>query len=139
LQTVAYFDLPRAGWQPPTLIDFGVGEPYALWDPVEGLKCALHERGPEVDPDAKPTAAADGVLARTIDWASSRFAGLTRPRRVETCLYTNTPDERFIFERRGALVLGSACSGQGFQFAPVSGDRLARLAIAASAPTEVSA
>jgi sarcosine oxidase len=43
-------------------------------------------------------------------------------------MYTNTPDERFILERRGRVVAGSACNGQGFQFAPETGERLARLA-----------
>jgi sarcosine oxidase len=139
-QTVVYFDLPTNGRRPPTLVDFGAGEPYGLWDPREGLKFALHERGPVVDPDADPRAPDREALRRTIDWARSRIAGLTgEPRRVETCLYTNTPDERFILERHGALVIGSACSGQGFQFAPESGERLARLATGAEVPTEVSA
>jgi sarcosine oxidase len=43
-------------------------------------------------------------------------------------MYTNTADESFILERHGAIVLGSACSGHGFKFAPLIGERLARLA-----------
>ena len=43
-------------------------------------------------------------------------------------MYTNTPDEQFILERRGRIVVGSACNGQGFQFAPETGEQLARLA-----------
>jgi sarcosine oxidase len=47
---------------------------------------------------------------------------------VETCLYTNTEDESFVLERRGRLVVGSPCSGHGFKFAPLIGERLASLA-----------
>ena len=40
-------------------------------------------------------------------------------------MYTNAPGERFVIERRGRIVIGSACNGQGFQFAPQTGERLA--------------
>ena len=58
---------------------------------------------------------------------------LADPRPVETqsCLYTTTADERFILERRGRVVVGSACSGHGFKFAPAIGSRLAALAMQA--------
>jgi sarcosine oxidase len=39
-----------------------------------------------------------------------------------------TPDERFVCERRGRYVVGSACSGHGFKFAPAVGELLAGLA-----------
>ena len=48
---------------------------------------------------------------------------------AETCLYTTTADESFLLERRGRVVVGSACSGHGFKFAPAVGERLARLAL----------
>ena len=41
-------------------------------------------------------------------------------------MYTNTSDERFILERHDRVVVGSACSGHGFKFAPLIGERLAR-------------
>jgi sarcosine oxidase len=34
-----------------------------------------------------------------------------------------------VLERRGRIVVGSACSGHGFKFAPVVGRRLAALAL----------
>jgi sarcosine oxidase len=45
-----------------------------------------------------------------------------------TCLYTTTPDESFVVDRRGPIVVGSACSGHGFKFTPLTGRRLADLA-----------
>ena len=47
----------------------------------------------------------------------------------QTTLYTTTADEQFILERRGRVVVGSACSGHGFKFAPAVGRRLAELAL----------
>ena len=43
-------------------------------------------------------------------------------------MYTNAPGEQFVLERHGRIVVGSACSGQGFQFAPDTGERLAPMA-----------
>src|SRR5581483_4966980 len=48
------------------------------------------------------------------------------------CLYTNTPDEAFVIERRGPVVVGSPCSGHGFKFTPLIGRRLAELATLAA-------
>jgi sarcosine oxidase len=50
------------------------------------------------------------------------------PTRSETCIYTMTPDQDFVLDRRGALVVGSACSGHGFKFGPLLGELLADLA-----------
>ena len=48
---------------------------------------------------------------------------------AQSCFYTTTDDERFILERHGRIVVGSACSGHGFKFAPAVGKRLAALAL----------
>src|ERR1700677_390335 len=45
-----------------------------------------------------------------------------------TCLYTSTPSEDFILDRRGAIVVVSACSGHGAKFAPLTGEIAADLA-----------
>ena len=47
---------------------------------------------------------------------------------AESCFYTTTDDERFVIERHGRIVVGSACSGHAFKFAPAIGKRLAALA-----------
>jgi sarcosine oxidase len=106
---------------------------YALADPLFGLKLGCHHCGPEVDPDA--TGEPDRVaVAELAAWASTVFPGVAaEPAAAETCLYTTTPDESFVLERHGRLVVGSACSGHGFKFAPAVGERLAGLALAALA------
>jgi sarcosine oxidase len=49
------------------------------------------------------------------------------PVALETCLYTTTPDEGFILDARGPIVIASTCSGHGFKFAPIVGELVARI------------
>ncbi len=127
-ETVAFFDLPDDDLVP-SLVDWDDPIFYALASPGQGLKAGLHHGGPVADPDAEgaPSAATVGLLREAV---SRRYPGAgPEPALVETCFYTNTDDERFIIERRGPIVVGSACSGHGFKFAPMTGRRLAELAL----------
>jgi sarcosine oxidase len=125
-ETVVYLRL--AGPPPPSLIDKVAGgrEAYALVAPGVGIKAGLHQTGPVVDPDLEG-APQPALAAEALEWARSRFP-TAEPAGQETCLYTNRPDNRFFIERRGPIVVGSACSGHGFKFAPWTGERLAALA-----------
>lgn len=100
---------------------------YALASPGAGLKAGLHHSGPVADPDDDP-APDEAVATWVASWAASRYQGLGGVRGRETCLYTNTADESFVLERHGRVVVGAACSGHGFKFAPVVGRTLAGLA-----------
>ena len=130
-ETVAYFK--REGPPPPSIVDLnaetGGHGMYSLHDPVHGLKAGAHHAGAEADPDteAPPDPA---IVERIISWVSDRFPDVDpSPVETQTCLYTTTPDESFILERRGRVVVGSACSGHGFKFAPAVGRGLADLAL----------
>ena len=69
------------------------------------------------------------VAAWTARWVAARFPEAGETLGAETCLYTNTSDEEFVLERRRpGVVVGSACSGHGFKFAPIVGRTLAALA-----------
>ncbi len=105
---------------------------YGLLGP-EGVKVAEHHTGHETSPDPNERsfeideAGRQRVEAYVNEW----FPGLLPvPVDAETCLYTTTPDERFLLERHGRVVVGSACSGHGFKFAPLIGKKLAELATA---------
>ena len=130
-ETVAYFK--REGPPPPSIVDLnaetGGHGMYSLSDPVHGLKAGAHHAGHEADPDQ--AAPADPQLVERIaDWVRARFPDVDpEPAGSESCLYTNTADESFVLERRGRVVVGSACSGHGFKFAPAVGRRLADLAL----------
>ena len=129
-ETVAFF---RQESVPPSIVELGTGGDhlmFSLHDPVYGLKAGAHHAGTVTDPDdlGEPDPA---LVERISSWVAERLPNADpEPVLVETCLYTTTPDERFILERRGNVVIGSACSGHGFKFAPAVGKRLADLALA---------
>ena len=131
-ETVAYFK--REGPSPPpSIVDLnaetGGHGMYSLHDPVHGLKAGAHHAGPVADPDeeAPPDPA---IVERIAAWVRERFPDVDPdPVEVQTCLYTSTADEHFVLERRGRVVVGSACSGHGFKFAPAVGRRLAALVL----------
>jgi sarcosine oxidase len=131
-ETICYFRLddPRPL---PSLVTVKRGKYahgfFALADPVHGLKVGLHKGGVEVEGDleGEPDPA---VVEQVAAWTRDRFQ-LADPEPVaaQTCLYTTLPEDEFVLERRGRVVVGSACSGHGFKFAPAVGERLARLAL----------
>jgi sarcosine oxidase len=130
-ETIAYFK--REGPPPPSIVDLnaetGGHGMYSLHDPVHGLKVGAHHAGPEVDPDTDggPDPA---IVERIASWVHERFPDVDPdPVEAQSCLYTSTADQHFVLERRGRVVVGSACSGHGFKFAPAVGRRLAALAL----------
>jgi sarcosine oxidase len=134
-ETLAYFALPGAE-ELPSLIDSLVPAPdraprpvtFGLLAPGVGLKAGIHQAGPTSDPDTEGSAD-PAVVEWTCTWVARRYRDANaRPLSTDTCFYTTTPDENFILERHGRIVVGSACSGHGFKFAPVVGERLAALA-----------
>ena len=130
-ETVCYFR-PENGRPIPSLVSFKpdshTHDMYSLADPVHGLKVGAHHAGPEVDPN-EPGEPEPRLIEQIANWTRGTYR-LAEPEPVaaETCLYTTTPDEAFVLERRGRLVIGSPCSGHGFKFAPAIGERLAALA-----------
>ena len=129
-ETVAYFRIPD-GIVPPSMVEWSNPAIYALFSPPTSWKVAEHHAGPVTAPDDEGLVSQESV-SRTSAWVAGRFPEADpRPHDAETCLYTNTPDEDFILERRGPIVIGSPCSGHGFKFAPAIGERLADLATSA--------
>jgi sarcosine oxidase len=130
-ETLAYFH--REGPPPPSIVDLnaetGGHGMYSLYDPVHGLKAGAHHAGAEADPDevGEPDPA---IVERIAAWVRERFPDIDPvPVEAQACVYTTTADQSFILERRGRVVIGSACSGHGFKFAPAVGRRLAALAL----------
>ena len=103
---------------------------YGLETPGEGVKVAEHGTGAVLDDPDDRTFDIDEIgRQRVIRYVQERLPGLDpRPSTELTCLYTSTPDSGFLLERRGRMVVGSACSGHGFKFTPLIGQRLADLA-----------
>jgi sarcosine oxidase len=125
-ETVSYFRLPdeRAV---PSVIDYANRETYALTAGPGLLKVGVHRTGPPTEPARAGTPDED-IVRFASEWAARTFPLATPdPAAVETCIYTNTDDARFMVERRDSVVVCSACSGHGFKFAPAVGVRVAEL------------
>jgi sarcosine oxidase len=131
-ETLCYFR-PEAGRPIPSVVSFKperhTHDMYSLFDPVYGLKVGAHHAGPEADPDV-PGEPEPDLIERITAWANDTYRlADPAPAAAQTCMYTTTPDESFVLERRGRVVVGSPCSGHGFKFAPAIGERLATLAL----------
>lgn len=117
-QTVAWFEMPAdIVASTPTVTQWSEREPYLLPD-GRRLKAAEHERGPELDPD-DPGGIDQTSVERLRGFLSGLFeAPVPDVAEADTCLYTNAPRDRIVIRTAGRVVAVSACSGQGFQYAP---------------------
>ncbi len=107
---------------------------YAVWAPGIGMKVGLEERAVPVDPDTRPHDAPADMVAALTAYVGRWFPGLDpRPLDPHTCLFTSTPDEHFVLDRRGAVVVVSPCSGHGFKFVPAIGRLAAAMATSGEA------
>jgi sarcosine oxidase len=123
-ETVAYFrtEMPRV----PVLVAWSDPAFYALPTAL-GIKAGHHIAGPPANPDEEGSPD-DAALTRLAEGVTGMFDGVDpEPHLAETCFYTNTSDEHFVLERHGPVVVGSPCSGHGFKFSPLIGQRLADL------------
>jgi sarcosine oxidase len=130
-ETVVYFH--REGPPLPSVVELDEATRhhamYALHDPLHGLKAGAHHAGRATDPNVEEPADPE-LVERIVAWVRERFPEVDpEPVGAESCLYTSTDDESFVLVRRGRVVIGSACSGHGFKFAPAVGRRLAALAL----------
>jgi sarcosine oxidase len=134
----AHFTLPEPS-PLPTVVDRGLDAAaprYSVPDPRDGrrMKVGTHLGRTPVDPDALVAARDDARLASDVAYARQRFAGAEPTGEVDACVYTMTPDEDFVLDRRRNVVVCSPCSGHGFKFAPLIGQLVADLADARPAP-----
>ena len=115
----------------PSFIHHGHAFMYGLQAPGdEGVKVAEHHTGAVTTAEGRSFKVDETGRQRVIRHVTAQMPGLDpTPTSASTCLYTNTPDESFIIERHGPIVVGSPFSGHGFKFVPLIGRQLAALAI----------
>ena len=102
--------------------------------PGSGLyKIGIHPSGPAAGPDWPRDQSADAGLSRQLAEVARRFLPAFDPEPVysERCVYDNSPDEGFIVDRVGNVVVGCGTTGHGFKFGPLFGRWLASLATGA--------
>jgi sarcosine oxidase len=104
--------------------------PYGL--PVPGsplYKIGIHQSGPATDPDVQDDSADSGLIGALARVTRRYLPGYDpEPVTTERCIYDNSPDEDFIVDRIGNIVIGCGTSGHGFKFGPLLGEWLAGLA-----------
>jgi sarcosine oxidase len=113
----------------PIFICHGQQAPYGLPVPDSGqYKIGIHPAGPPVSPDAQSQEPDPVLSGRLAEVARRYLPGLDpAPAKVERCIYDNTPDEDFVLDRVGNVVIGCGTSGHGFKFGPLIGEWLAAL------------
>ncbi|MCX8101727.1 MAG: FAD-dependent oxidoreductase [Geminicoccaceae bacterium] len=133
-QTVVYVRPPaefEAAWRHGPVLTHKDGRSgllfYAL-PAVDGIAAKLgdHQFTKGGDPDADRVPRPEEVAA-ILALARSTLAEADRYEILEprTCFYTVTEDERFVAEPIGRALVVSACSGHGFKFGALLGERTA--------------
>jgi sarcosine oxidase len=93
------------------------------------IKVGLHGDAPPVDLDSTDMSDDPVLLERVLEAAAEMLPEWEgRVVGSERCLYDNSPDDDFIIDRVGRVVIGAGTSGHGFKFGPLLGERLADLA-----------
>jgi sarcosine oxidase len=140
-QALAYAVAPvdlAGGWEKmPSVIDLGGPDDLYVVPPVAGtdLKFGAGAHRRPGDPDA-PRVAEPGEAERVIARFRGRIAGLDRYRtlRMQICHYMIAPDARFVVEAIGPSLAVSACSGHGFKFGALLGERIAETVLRGADP-----
>ncbi|MFE9445386.1 FAD-dependent oxidoreductase [Streptomyces sp. NPDC006602] len=103
--------------------------------PLPAVKVAEHDRGTPTTATTRNGFVDPASRTRVSDFVRDRLPGLAPdPVTEATCLYTTTPDEDFVLDRHGPLVIVSPCSGHGAKFAPLIGAMAADLATGRAEP-----
>jgi sarcosine oxidase len=114
----------------PIFIRHADESPYGLPVPGSALyKIGIHQSGPPTRPGEQDQSADPALLARLREVARRYLPGYAPdPVASERCIYDNMPDEDFVLDRTGNIVVGCGTSGHGFKFGPLLGTWLAALA-----------
>ncbi len=143
LEPKANRDFFRAGSFPNA--SFEIGEKYPLYmqaDYGTGVKLALDHHGTLTTPETvnRETNQEDhDKIFEHIRRFVPDLDGEVLDSAV--CMYTNTPDLNFVVDKHPAhenVIIGSACSGHGFKFAPVMGEILVDLAVEGASQFDLS-
>ncbi len=142
-QTVGYYRLEGASEQYqigrfPNWVYFGEGKNNDFYGLPEfgckGIKVAQELTEGEIDDPDVTNSEPDKERIRILEnFVKKHFVKpIINTERVETCFYTNTGTNDFVLDflpQDHRIVIGSACSGHAFKFAPLTGRILSELAL----------
>ncbi|MGI5459830.1 FAD-dependent oxidoreductase [Streptomyces sp. CA-249302] len=142
-QQVFHFRQREPSVQWPTLVfKEGALQAYGLpsgsdGGPLPAVKVAEHGEGTPTTASTRTGRVDPASRTRVSDFVRDRLPGLDpAPVAEATCLYTTAPNDDFVLDRHGPLVIVSPCSGQGAKFTPLIGAMAADLATGRAEPRE---
>lgn len=95
---------------------------YGMLTPGEGVKAGWHGVGPVMDPDERTFEPIPHQMEALVRYAEEWLPGVDPSTAVPiSCTYTTTPNEDFVLDHFGPLVVGAGFSGHGFKFTPAIG------------------
>lgn len=105
----------------------------------DGVKLATEQFTETADPDHVDREVSQaGIAAMHATHVRGRLPGVSpRPLRTATCLYTVTPDSRFVIDEHpdsARILVASPCSGHGFKHSAAIGEALAERATGGRRP-----
>ena len=94
-----------------------------------GFKIAEHDAGSRTSASGRDRVVDARSRERVVEYVREVLPTVdATPYAETTCLYTSTPNEDFIIDRVGPVVIASPCSGHGAKFAPLLGELIASAA-----------
>ncbi|QQR55628.1 N-methyl-L-tryptophan oxidase [Candidatus Peregrinibacteria bacterium] len=131
---------------PVYIFDLGGGDDiygFPMIDEDEGtLKLACEDYLVTMTPEQVNREVGADEVARMYDLASQHILGLSEECvRTSTCLYTVTPDSKFVIDRHPTfkqVIVASPCSGHGFKSSAAIGEVLAELATVGKSSIDIS-
>ena len=97
---------------------------------LPAMKVAQHDGGSPTTAEERSGTVDPVARARVVSHVERWLPGLApEPVAEASCLYTTTPNEDFVLDRVGPIVVVSPCSGHGAKFTPLIGSLAADLAL----------
>jgi sarcosine oxidase len=116
---------------------------FPLFDRPHAIKVSDHEGAPTIDLERRSFDVDPARAAATVAAARALLPGVTADVvEAQTCLYTKTPDERFVLDRHPDhphVVVAGGGSGHAFKFGPVLGEIAADLVTGVATPHAIGA
>jgi sarcosine oxidase len=111
---------------------------FPTFERPHAIKVSDHEGAPTIELEHRTFDVDTGRAAATVAAARALLPGVTgEVVEAQTCLYTKTPDERFVLDRHPDhphVVVAGGGSGHAFKFGPVLGEIAADLATVGATP-----
>ena len=135
-QAVLYVAAPAkwaAAWaETPVIVDLGGDSGCYVLPPVDGSDMKIcapdHRRRGDPERHAELDVDEDQAIRAFFRYSLPDVADY-RTLHMKTCFYTIAPDDRFQLQKRERLILFSGCSGHGYKFAALNGEKLAQVVL----------